>query len=135
VKRGSLEKIDGLTASVEEINMVLNLIVSAYLLFDPNGNGYISRESVQGMIEEGKGKNSNAMLSQDRWGEMVSASFAYLSQRMLTSFNINRTGMLMDLLISPSLCTPFLVGWIWREKMKKRRSIVVWLKKCKTCDT
>lgn len=69
-KKGSLERIDGLTASVEEINMVLNLIVSAYLLFDPNGTGAISRESVQGMIEEGKGKNSNAMLSQDRWGEM-----------------------------------------------------------------
>ena len=73
VKKGSLEKIDGLSASGDEINMVLNLIVSAYLLFDPEGKGYISRDAVQGMIEEGKGKNSNAMLSQERWGEMVRA--------------------------------------------------------------
>ena len=78
MKKGSLEKIDGLSASMEDINIVLNLIVSAYLLFDPEGKGYISKNDVQGLIEEGTGKNSNAMLSQERWGEMVSGS-SYLT--------------------------------------------------------
>lgn len=52
--------------------MVLNLIVSAYLLFDPNGVGYISKNSVTSMISEAKGNGKkNAMLSEQRWNEMV----------------------------------------------------------------
>jgi len=56
------------SAKTEEIHRMLNLIVSAYLLFDPNANGYIERESVEVLI--GEGKRKNAMLSQQRWDEM-----------------------------------------------------------------
>jgi len=67
-----LVEVNGLTCSAADINGVMNLIVSAYLLFDPNGKGYICRDAVSAMIEEGKG--GNAMLSQQRWNEMVWAS-------------------------------------------------------------
>ena len=53
----------------EDIHKMLNLIVSAYLLFDPKGCGYINREAVESLI--GEGKHRNAMLSQHRWNEMV----------------------------------------------------------------
>lgn len=65
----NLIEVNGLTCSAADINGVMNLIVSAYLLFDPNGKGFISRDAVSAMIEEGKG-GRNAMLSQQRWNEM-----------------------------------------------------------------
>lgn len=65
----------GLQTTSNEIKNVLNLIVSAYLLFDPNGRGFIERGSVGNMINEGTGNgkdmNTNAMLSKERWDEMV----------------------------------------------------------------
>lgn len=57
----------------QHIKSVCNLIVCAYLLFDPQAKGYITKNSVRSLIEEGKkgGKgNNNAMLSEQRWGEM-----------------------------------------------------------------
>lgn len=63
------------TKKTEEIHRMLNLIVSAYLLFDPNANGYIERESVEVLI--GEGKRKNAMLSQQRWDEMVTFFILY----------------------------------------------------------
>lgn len=70
---------NGMQTTSNEIKNVLNLIVSAYLLFDPNGRGYIERSSVGLMINEGngKGKNTNAMLSKERWDEMVGAKMCY----------------------------------------------------------
>lgn len=54
-----------------EIKEMLNLIVSAYLIFDPDGKGYILRSGVEKMLEEdGHKAGSNAMLSQQRWNEM-----------------------------------------------------------------
>lgn len=53
----------------EDIHKMLNLIVSAYLLFDPKARGYINRGAVESLI--GEGKHRNAMLSQHRWNEMV----------------------------------------------------------------
>lgn len=56
-----------------EIKDMLNLIVSAYLLFDPEGKGYILKSSVEKLLEEsGHQAGKNAMLSQDKWKEMVS---------------------------------------------------------------
>lgn len=56
-----------------ELKEMLNLIVSAYLLFDPEGKGYISKDSVERLLEEsGHVAGKNAMLSQDKWKEMVS---------------------------------------------------------------
>lgn len=55
-----------------EIKEMLNLIVAAYLIFDPVGKGYIEKSGVESMLEEhGQNKvKSNAMLSQQRWAEM-----------------------------------------------------------------
>lgn len=65
-----LKNSDKETTNAELIH-VLNLIVSAYLLFDPNGIGHIERSAVGGLIDEGgKGKTPNAMLSKERWDEM-----------------------------------------------------------------
>lgn len=70
---------NGMQTTNSEIKTVLNLIVSAYLLFDPKGNGFIDRKSVGGLIDEGgSGVNSNAMLSKERWDEMVCARGHYL---------------------------------------------------------
>lgn len=52
----------------EDIHKMLNLIVSAYLLFDPKACGYINRNAVEALV--GEGKHRNAMLSQHRWNEM-----------------------------------------------------------------
>jgi hypothetical protein len=53
---------------------MLNLIVSAYLIFDPEGKGYIVKSGIEKMLEEHGAKHGagNAMLSQQRWNEMVS---------------------------------------------------------------
>lgn len=67
-----------------EIRSMLNLIVSAYLIFDPEGKGYIERANVDSMLDEhGKKHGKNAMLSQQRWNEMVSKILSdYLNQSM-----------------------------------------------------
>lgn len=69
--------LSGFMGHNHEIKEMLNLIVSAYLVFDPEGKGFIERASVEKMLEEhGKkaGKN-HAVLSQQRWAEMVSQAF------------------------------------------------------------
>jgi len=54
-----------------EVGEMLDLVVSAYLIFDPEGKGYIEKKSVEQMMEEhGHKAGSNAMLSQQRWSEM-----------------------------------------------------------------
>lgn len=56
-----------------EIKEMLHLIVEAYLIFDPDGVGYIERSGIEKMLEEhgaNNGSSSNAMLSQQRWDEM-----------------------------------------------------------------
>lgn len=54
-----------------EIKEMLNLIVSAYLIFDPEGKGYIEKSGIEKMLaEDGHQGGNNAMLSQQRWDEM-----------------------------------------------------------------
>lgn len=61
----------GLLGHSGEIKEVLNLIVSAYLIFDTDGKGYIERTGIEAMLEEqGRKGPGNAMLSQQRWAEM-----------------------------------------------------------------
>ncbi|RYH30349.1 hypothetical protein EON65_05475 [archaeon] len=64
----------GLLGHNSEIKEMLNLIVSAYLIFDPEGKGYIERSSVEKLLDEHGAKQGggNAMLSQQRWNDMVS---------------------------------------------------------------
>lgn len=59
-----------------EIKEMLNLIVIAYLLFDPQGKGFIERSGIEKTLDEHGDKNkhnhrSSAVLSQQRWAEMV----------------------------------------------------------------
>lgn len=57
-----------------EIKEMLNLIVIAYLLFDPQGKGFIERSGIEKTLDEHGDKHnhrSNAVLSQQRWAEMV----------------------------------------------------------------
>lgn len=55
-----------------EIKEMLNLIVCAYLIFDPTGRGFILRDEVEKMLDEhGPKTGNNSMLSQQRWKEMV----------------------------------------------------------------
>lgn len=54
-----------------EVWDMLQLIISAYLLFDTEGDGYIARDRVETLLEEsGHKKGSNSLLTNDRWGEM-----------------------------------------------------------------
>ena len=63
-----------------EVNEMLNLIVSAYLLFDSKAEGFIRRESVEKLLDEaGKKSKKNAMLNIDRWNEMVTFPFLDIS--------------------------------------------------------
>lgn len=64
----------GLLGHNGEIKEMLNLIVSAYLIFDPAGKGVIERSGVERLLDEHGAKHGggNAMLSQQRWNEMVS---------------------------------------------------------------
>lgn len=66
----------GLLGHNHEIREMLNLIVSAYLIFDPDGKGFIEKKNVEQMLDEhGQSKKSNnVMLSQQRWNEMVISS-------------------------------------------------------------
>lgn len=54
-----------------EVKEVLNLIVTAYLLFDPNAEGFIRRSEVEKLLEEdGHKSGMNSLLSEQRWKEM-----------------------------------------------------------------
>jgi hypothetical protein len=71
-RQAILPEVEGIACRAEDIDMVLNLIVSAYLLFDPKGVGEINKNSVTNMISEAKGTGKkNAMLSEQRWNDMV----------------------------------------------------------------
>lgn len=75
-RRDSFAGVDTLTVSAVTIKALCSLIVSAYLLFDPSGLGYITRNGVKRILEEGsKGKEGrgNGIMSQQRWEEMVCA--------------------------------------------------------------
>lgn len=65
--------VSGFLGHQQEVKETLNLIVSAYLLFDPSGKGYIERKGIEKTLEEhgGSGGKNNAVLSQQRWAEMV----------------------------------------------------------------
>jgi Ca2+-binding EF-hand superfamily protein len=63
----------------KEVYDMLSLIVSAYLLFDINGDGCIHKGTVQKLLEEGghtnrsstsTGASNYGMLSQERWKEL-----------------------------------------------------------------
>ena len=55
-----------------EIKEMLNLIVTAYLLFDPQAEGFIRKTMVEKLMEEdGHREGSNCILSEQRWKEMV----------------------------------------------------------------
>jgi Ca2+-binding EF-hand superfamily protein len=56
----------------KEVYAMLSLIVSAYLLFDVNGEGVIQMANVEKLLEENghKAGGGNAMLSQERWKEL-----------------------------------------------------------------
>lgn len=69
-----------ITASQEitanDVKNVCNLILSAYLLFDPTGKGFITKKGVESMISNGKSKNKeggnrNLLLNENRWKELV----------------------------------------------------------------
>jgi calcium-binding protein CML len=55
-----------------EIRNVLNLVISAYLIFDPKATGQIKKSEVVSLLDEhkGKGENSQNINSQQRWDEM-----------------------------------------------------------------
>lgn len=68
--RRSISRFLGHTIEVKEM---LNLIVLAYLIFDPEGKGYIERKTIEGMFQEyGSSGKNNVMLSKQRWNKMVS---------------------------------------------------------------
>lgn len=65
------------TAHVKEM---LNLIISAYLLFDPEGEGMIRKQAVEKILEEeGHQTGKNAILSGEKWKQMVSLYCDFLS--------------------------------------------------------
>jgi Ca2+-binding EF-hand superfamily protein len=72
------QSISGFQGHQHEVKEMLTLIVSAYLIFDPHGKGYIERSGIEQTLDEhganieSKGvSKSNAVLSQQRWAEMV----------------------------------------------------------------
>jgi Ca2+-binding EF-hand superfamily protein len=67
----------GLLGHNNEIKEMLNLIVSVYLMFDPDGKGYIEKKNVESMMDEHGDlkRHNNVMLSQQRWNEMVSCPY------------------------------------------------------------
>jgi len=65
------QSISGFLGHTNEVKEMLDLIVCAYLIFDPQGKGFIERASVEKLlIEQGKMGKTNAILSQQRWDEM-----------------------------------------------------------------
>jgi Ca2+-binding EF-hand superfamily protein len=76
-------RVSGFLGHQTEIKDMLSLIVSAYLLFDPQGKGYIERSGIEKTLEEhgkggGHGGKNSAVLSQQRWAEMVSGESAVI---------------------------------------------------------
>jgi len=72
--------ISGFLGHQLEVKEMLNLIVSAYLIFDPLGKGYIERSGIEKTLDEHGNKSnhkSNAVLSQQRWAEMVSSCLLF----------------------------------------------------------
>ena len=74
---GGERSMSGFRGHKHEVKEMLNLIVSAYLLFDPQGKGYIERSGIEKTLDEhgdkmGGHRHSNPVLSQQRWAEMVS---------------------------------------------------------------
>ena len=49
---------------------MLRLIISAYLLFDPEGKGFINKDQVGEMLKESGSRGDNSMLSNERWAEL-----------------------------------------------------------------
>lgn len=65
--------VSALLGKGADVRRMLNLIVSAYLLFDPIPEGFIRKDSVERLLEEdGHKLGSNSVLSETRWNEMVS---------------------------------------------------------------
>lgn len=80
IKISESQKMNAISDEVtaQSVKSMCGLIVSAYLLFDPMGNGYITKSGVEEMIANGKKKGnnketgkSNLMLNENRWKEMV----------------------------------------------------------------
>lgn len=70
------EPVSKFHGHMEEVKEMLTLIVTAYLIFDPNGNGAINKRTVEEIIEESGHKlGSGYGLSHERWNEMVCVSF------------------------------------------------------------
>ncbi len=57
-------------SSKGELVEMLGLIVSAYLLFDPNASGSITKGDIEKMISESHHVGAGSMLSKERWDEM-----------------------------------------------------------------
>ena len=57
--------------AADEIHYLVHWLVAAYLLFDPETNGSITKDVVEGMMEE-KGHHAGArsFLTGERWKEM-----------------------------------------------------------------
>ncbi len=53
-----------------EVYSMLRLIISAYLLFDPEGKGFINKDQVGEMLKESGSRGDNSMLSNERWAEL-----------------------------------------------------------------
>lgn len=108
--------------TANDVKNVCNLILSAYLLFDPTGKGFITKKGVEQMIKKGKSKskeegNRNLLLNESRWKEMVRLSLllcqeVIFSHRGLVSSLLNRIGIQTGKLIFPSLFRRFLDGLI-----------------------
>eukprot|EP01042_Synura_sphagnicola_P000805 gene805-892_t len=63
--------VSGFMGKGNEVREMLNLIVTAYLLFDPEAQGYIEKTAVEKLLEEdGHKQGKNALLSEQKWKEM-----------------------------------------------------------------
>ncbi len=76
VSRGTMASSANMTDLVrteaDELKNMLNLIVTAYLLFDPEGEGHIKKDSLEKWVEEGGEKTrKNMHLTEQLWQEMV----------------------------------------------------------------
>lgn len=75
VSRGTMASSANMTDLVrteaDELKNMLNLIVTAYLLFDPEGEGHIKKDSLEKLVEEGGEKaRKNMNLTEQLWQEM-----------------------------------------------------------------
>jgi Ca2+-binding EF-hand superfamily protein len=70
-----------------QIRDMLSLIISAYLLFDPEGEGLIRKSSVEKILEEiGHQSGRATFLSSQKWKEMVSSAPSLCSHPCLTNY-------------------------------------------------